>query len=242
MNQRCPFCHQDVPTHLWHAHIAEHTKLREDGQMTAHVTLAPEQRYEGDLQNEPRWYRHETCGAITGMPEEIIRSYLVDPFLYSDSTFCTGCGKYLHMSQFHWVETGENLLAYNRRLRIEHIQKNHLDPNDFVWRDGAPVRRKRKVSKVVIAAGALVAVVVMLGLFIVGAAGIAGMMRQASRPQSPTSMPTPTFTTGPGSFGQPHRPAPGMNHSSPHGIAPPSSPSFTIGPGSEPTFPTREHR
>ena len=50
------------------------------------------------------------------MPEQIICSYLVDSDLYSDHSFCTGCGKYVHTSKLSWLETNESLLDYNRRL------------------------------------------------------------------------------------------------------------------------------
>jgi hypothetical protein len=66
----------------------------------------------------PRWYRHTTCGAVTGMPEEIIQTYLANPWFYlADKTFCTGCGKHVHQRQCVWEETGEDLQSYTDRLR-----------------------------------------------------------------------------------------------------------------------------
>lgn len=194
MDQRCPYCHQSVAAHLYRAHVADHTRLLEDGQMADHVTLAPEHRFQGELQAVPQWYRHDRCGAVTGMPEEIIRSYLADPFLYSDYTFCTGCGKYPHASEFHWVDTGENLLEYNRRLRVEHIQRNGLNPNDFVWKNGAPERRKRKISGVLIAGGCLAVVVVMVGLVVAGAGAIAMLLHDGPAEPGPTA---PAFASEP---------------------------------------------
>ena len=194
MNQRCPFCHEDVPPLQYKAHLAQHTKLRDDGQMTDHVTVAPAERYQGDLKGVPMWYRHEKCGAVTGMPEEIIRSYLADPFLYSDYSFCTGCGKYPHVSEFQWVDTGENLHAYNRRLRVEYIERNKLNPDDFVWKNGAPERRKRKMSGLMVAAGCLAALVVTGGLFTVAAAGAGALLlRGAGNNAAPNArmMPGP---------------------------------------------------
>jgi hypothetical protein len=197
MDKRCPFCHQNIPVFQFDAHVAQHTKLRDDGQMTDHVTVAPEDRFQGNLEQVPQWYCHERCGAVTGMPEEIIRSYLADPFLYNDYTFCTGCQKYPHQSEFHWVETGENLHAYNRRLRMEYIQRHGLDPKDFVWVKGTPERRKRKWSGVVLLVGCLAVAVVALGLFGVAAAG-AALFRKASAPSPAFAPPTaPTFTVDP---------------------------------------------
>jgi hypothetical protein len=188
MEKRCPFCHQNVSLALFNAHVAEHTRLGEDGQMNDHITVAPEERFQGDLQSVPQWYRHQKCGEVTGMPEEIIRSYLADPFLYNDHTFCTGCGNYPHQSEFYWVDTGENLHDYNRRLRKEYIQRNNLDPNDFVWKDGVPERRKRKLGVLVMAAGCLVAMVVMAGVLIVAAAGVAFLLKQPA-PAAPAMAP-----------------------------------------------------
>jgi hypothetical protein len=198
MNKRCPFCHQDVPVAVFNAHVAEHTKLREDGQMTDHVTKAPEDQFQGDLADVPRWYRHDKCGAVTGMPEEIIRSYLADPFLYSDYTFCTGCGNYPHQSEFHWVESGENLQSYNRRLRIEFLQRNNLNPRDFVWENGAPVRRKRKFGALMWLAGCLVTAVVLVGCVSVAAVTAVALFRK-SAPSQPrfSPMDSPTFGSSP---------------------------------------------
>ncbi len=58
--------------------------------MVEHITLPPDERLELDLTGVPRWYYHEKCGRTTGMPEEIIRSYLVNPFLYNGRTFLRG--------------------------------------------------------------------------------------------------------------------------------------------------------
>jgi hypothetical protein len=52
------------------------------------------------------------------MPEEIIRSYLRNPFLYmADATFCCGCGTHVPDRECTWRETGENLQEYMDGLR-----------------------------------------------------------------------------------------------------------------------------
>lgn len=115
--KRCPFCHKLVRQNAYDEHIEGHTRLRDDGQMTDHITLPPEERAAGALDGVPRVYQHERCGESTGMPEEIIRSYLKNPWLYSNFTFCCGCGDYFDEKEFFWTETGENLAAYKARLK-----------------------------------------------------------------------------------------------------------------------------
>ena len=58
--------------------------------MRDHITLPAAKRAAQSLEGVPRVYTHPKCGARTGMPEEIIRSYLADPFLYADRTYCCG--------------------------------------------------------------------------------------------------------------------------------------------------------
>lgn len=126
---RCPFCHEPIDETDYAAHEAEHLKLRPDGQQSEYVTLPPEQREQGDLSGVPQVYVHVKCGAATGMPEEIIRSYLQNPYLYlADATFCTGCGVHVPMRECKWTLTGEDLQTYTDRLRA---QKPELRPGFF---------------------------------------------------------------------------------------------------------------
>jgi Fe-S cluster assembly iron-binding protein IscA len=119
---RCPFCHKRVLKWWYAAHERKHTERLPDGQMRDHITKPVEERYTGSLDGIPQTYRHPVCGVATGMPEEIIRSYLVNPLLYSDGTFCCGCGTYVGMHEVRWVETGEVVLSYMARLRLEHLR------------------------------------------------------------------------------------------------------------------------
>lgn len=116
----CPFCHKRVLRFWFANHSRQHTQLRDDGQMADHLTQPVDQRYQGSLDDVPQVYQHPACGHATGMPEEIIRSYLANPFLYSDKSFCTGCGDYVDCRELYWVDTGESLYDYNSRLRSEH--------------------------------------------------------------------------------------------------------------------------
>lgn len=121
---RCPFCHELISRRSYDQHIQQHTELRSDGQMQDHVTLPPEQRHEGSLEEIPSVYHHQRCGQCTKMPDEIIRSYLKNPFLYNNSTFCAGCGAYFHTQEFRWVDTGETLYDYNQNLQAEYRRRN----------------------------------------------------------------------------------------------------------------------
>lgn len=115
---RCPYCHEYIDEAAFPAHEAKHRKSRPDGQQTDYATLPDEDREHGDLAGVPRVYVHRRCGAATGMPEEIIRSYLKNPFMYmSNQTFCTGCGTHVPFRECEWTETGEDLQSYTDKLR-----------------------------------------------------------------------------------------------------------------------------
>ncbi len=116
-HKRCPDCHQFIPLNQFDAHAKSHRGAMPDGQQKSYPSLPPEKRYQGSLEGIPKVYHHATCGASTQMPEEIIRTYLVDPFFYGYSSFCAGCGKHISGRQLVWTETGENLYAYTKRLQ-----------------------------------------------------------------------------------------------------------------------------
>jgi hypothetical protein len=115
---RCPYCHEYIDSSEFAAHEAEHKKPRADGQQTDYATLPDDERDQGDLTDVPQVYVHHKCGVATCMPEEIVRSYLQNPYLYlADATFCCGCGKHVPNRECSWTETGENLQEYMERLR-----------------------------------------------------------------------------------------------------------------------------
>ena len=117
---RCPFCHEYVDQADFEAHAAGHRKLRPDGQQADYATLPEEEREAGDLAGVPIAYTHTKCGAGTVMPDDIVRSYLKNPYMYmADATFCTGCGKHVPFKECVWIETGEDLQSYIDRLRAE---------------------------------------------------------------------------------------------------------------------------
>jgi len=68
------------------------------------------------------------------MPEEIIRSYLKNPYLYSaDMSFCTGCKTHVPCLELVWTETGENMQVYNDRLRAEFSYSQEQSFLKRVW-------------------------------------------------------------------------------------------------------------
>jgi hypothetical protein len=134
----CPFCHKSVFRWFYSWHESGHTALRPDGQMNEHVTLSREERYAGSLDGVPQAYRHAKCGVATGMPEEVIRSYLVDPLTYNDSSFCCGCGTYVVSSDLTWVETGETVMSYMGKLRSSFLKERFAIDTSRERRAGDP--------------------------------------------------------------------------------------------------------
>lgn len=117
---RCPYCHEMIDNGSLAAHTAQHRALQADGQQKDYATLPPEERYDKNLIGVPTAYVHGQCGVATRMPDEIIRSYLQNPYLYlADTTFCVGCGRQVPYAECTWSQTGENLQQYFDALRAE---------------------------------------------------------------------------------------------------------------------------
>jgi hypothetical protein len=125
---RCAFCHKAVFRPFYHSHRAKHVKRLPDGQMTDHITVRPKGRYQGSLEGVPREYRHRRCRTRTEMPEEIIRSYLVNPFLYASRSFCCGCNDYVPYEELFWSETGQCLSDYFKGLKEEYLRTHGAPP------------------------------------------------------------------------------------------------------------------
>jgi hypothetical protein len=144
---RCRHCHEYIDEEDYPRHVERHQKLKPDGQHTDYVTLPPEAREAGSLEGVPKVYVHRACGARTGMPEEIIRSYLQNPYLYSaDATFCVGCHRHVPLRECVWVETGEDLQRYTDKLRAA---KPECKPAGWESR-GQPPPRPRKRPKALV--------------------------------------------------------------------------------------------
>ena len=125
---RCPFCHKMVLRFFYKGHKAKHLAPLPDGQQKDHVTLHPSGRYQGSLSGVPQVYVHPKCGVGTKMPEEIIRSYPVNPFLYGGGSFCCGCGTYVAEEELFWTETGQNMADYNRELQDGYLRVHGEPP------------------------------------------------------------------------------------------------------------------
>ena len=126
---RCAYCHEEIDVLAYPLHEAKHRKVREDGQQTDYVTLPEEERASGDLSDVPQVYVHRKCGVATGMPEEIIRTYLKNPYTYSaDATYCCGCRTHVPNRECDWTETGEDLQTYMDKLRAA---KPELKPKPY---------------------------------------------------------------------------------------------------------------
>lgn len=114
---RCPDCHEMVPTDQLSFHRQQHLGTASDGQQNHYPTLPPEERYSGSLQGVPQHYLHTACGTVTTMPEDIIRTYLVNPFFYGYSSFCCGCNKHVSAKELTWTETKQSMMEYYRQLQ-----------------------------------------------------------------------------------------------------------------------------
>jgi len=124
----CPFCHKEVLASWYPKHRAKHTAKLADGQMKDHITVHPTGRFQGSLDGVPQVYRHPKCRVATRMPEEIIRSYLVNPFLYSARSFCCGCNDYVDQTELFWTETGQNMAEYNEDLKEAYLRVHGEPP------------------------------------------------------------------------------------------------------------------
>ncbi len=115
--RRCERCHQFVPLNEFDRHYRQHMGTREDGQLNQYPSLPPEKRWRGDLSTVPQFYEHTICGSVTGMPEDIIRTYLVNPYFYAYKSYCCGCERHVPQRELVWVNTGENMQDYTNRLK-----------------------------------------------------------------------------------------------------------------------------
>lgn len=63
-----------------------------------------------------RVYLHQRCGSLTQISgHSFLR--LANPFAVVSETICCGCGRAVSIREVEWTDTGENVVAYRRRLR-----------------------------------------------------------------------------------------------------------------------------
>jgi hypothetical protein len=193
----CPFCHQQVPKAQFAAHEQQHTQLLPDGQMQDHINLREEERYRGSLAKVPQVYEHKSCGGMTQMPEEVIRSYLADPFLYNDSSFCTGCNRYVPTQELFWMETGESVFRYTQNLRRDYLIKQGMPPQEIRYSaNGTVLKPKKANSNVGCILAAVLGTVLMLGAGSLVA--VVGMFWFIARPKAhPAMAPAPVIAASP---------------------------------------------
>lgn len=115
---RCACCNQLVFLPLYWSHREQHAELQHDDCMTNGVINLQHQEA---FNAAPKSYLHPHCSTSTAMPAEIIHSYLVNPFLYNESTFCCGCNDYVSQAELYWRETGQSLADYFQQLQYEYI-------------------------------------------------------------------------------------------------------------------------
>ncbi len=153
--RRCDRCHQFVLINEFDAHYRQHLGKRADGQLNTYPSLPPEKRWRGDLSTVPQFYRHSTCGSVTGMPDAIIRTYLVNPYFYACKSYCGGCERHVPQRELTWIRTGENLADYTDRLKA-------AVPHSARY-------RRQAIQQII-------TVAVILGGLIGAAAGLAGFL------------------------------------------------------------------
>lgn len=70
-----------------------------------------------ELKKRAPWvYQHKKCGTQTVIDVLEVSTMFDDPYQLP-YTFCAGCNKHCHERQFFWVESGENLFDFVKRLR-----------------------------------------------------------------------------------------------------------------------------
>ena len=65
-----------------------------------------------------RVYRHRQCGSLTEIGgHNFLR--LANPFAVVTETMCCRCQRAVAIRHVEWADTGENVMAYRRRLRAQ---------------------------------------------------------------------------------------------------------------------------
>ncbi len=124
----CPYCDRNVLYFLYSAHVAKHAGVQAGRAKGGRVVLPADERYVGPLHHVPRLYRHPACGSWSTLAEDVVRSYLVNPFLYSDRWTCRGCKRFVPTSELYFAQTGECVLTYMRRLRADYLRRHGKPP------------------------------------------------------------------------------------------------------------------
>lgn len=65
-----------------------------------------------------RGYVHTRCGDETWVDENHF-THICDPFRPCTGTYCCTCADFAPLNEVRWADTGENILAYRKRLRAQ---------------------------------------------------------------------------------------------------------------------------
>jgi hypothetical protein len=72
-------------------------------------------------EDTPRVYKHKKCGCKVRMSDDVILTYLDDPFYYTEFTHCPRCGGDVPRRECVWVETRQRMDEYFEDLQAEAI-------------------------------------------------------------------------------------------------------------------------
>lgn len=89
---------------------------------------------ESDLDGVPRAFVHSRCGGKTRLNAPSVRRYLRDPLRLMGvgaSVWCASCRKNVRSADCRWVETGEGVRPYFRRLIGRAVSES---PWGWAWR------------------------------------------------------------------------------------------------------------
>lgn len=81
------------------------------GQQREYLVLSDVERAKGFVRPVRRSYKHETCGSVTTMAQELAETYARDPHFYS-GTFCSTCRKHFPVGatgEFVWSPDGSKV-------------------------------------------------------------------------------------------------------------------------------------
>jgi hypothetical protein len=124
----CPHCGRDVLYFLYSVHVVKHATVTAVRTKSVSVALPADERYVGPIHHVPRLYRHRVCGSWSTVPEDMVRSFLVNPFFYADRWECRGCKRLVPTAELSFAQTGECVLTYIQRLRADYLRRHGKPP------------------------------------------------------------------------------------------------------------------